>query len=84
MTEWSNKRLHTDALTRAGESPSFGGACRRKVPDTFSVVSGQFQGMADGDLVDLLYGEWSTEANSARDVETPHRLVRAGGEPQPL
>ena len=21
MTEWSNKRLHTDALTRAGESP---------------------------------------------------------------
>jgi len=21
MTRWSNKRLHTDALTRAGESP---------------------------------------------------------------
>jgi hypothetical protein len=40
--------------------------------------------MADGDLVDLLSGEWSTEANSGRDVETPHRLVRAGEEPQPL
>jgi len=45
------------------------------------VVSGQFQRMADGDLVDLLYGEWSTEANSGRDAETPHRLVWAGRNP---